>query len=45
MKQQLIKILETCLAYTRDEINFYDALVEIYYLIIEIEQFLFYCEN
>ena len=45
MKQQLIKILETCLAYTRDEINFYDALVEIYYLIIKIEQFLFYFEN
>lgn len=45
MKQQLIKILETCLAYTRDEINFYDALVEIYYLVLEIEQFLFYCEN
>ena len=45
MKQQLIKILETCLAYTRDEIKYYDALVDIYYLIIEIEQFLFLYEN
>lgn len=37
MVSVLEKILEVCLAYTKDQVNFYDALLEIYNLILEVE--------
>lgn len=37
MIELMQNIIEVCLAYTRDEIHFYNALIEIFEMLLEYE--------
>lgn len=37
MKELMQNILEVCLAYARNEIHFYNALIEIFEMLLEYE--------